>query len=48
MLCLFRPLEENIGPSILTVGAIYFIVLSGCMLKFSLEFVDVPFIETEL
>jgi hypothetical protein len=39
MLGPFRPLEEYVGPSILAAGAPTFIVLLGCMLTFSLEFV---------
>jgi hypothetical protein len=39
MFCLFHPLEEHVHPSILNVGALYFIALLGCMLKFSLEFI---------
>jgi hypothetical protein len=39
MLGLFRPLEQYGGPAILTVGALRFIVFSGCTLKFSSEFV---------
>jgi hypothetical protein len=39
MLGLFSPLEECVGPTILTVGALHFIILLGCMLKFLSEFV---------
>jgi hypothetical protein len=46
MLCLFHPLEEYVGPSILTVGALHFIILLGCMFKFSLECVYLPFVPT--
>jgi hypothetical protein len=45
MLGLFRPLEKYVGPSILTVGALCFVVLLGCMLKFSLAFLYLPFEE---
>jgi hypothetical protein len=44
MLSLFHPLEEYVGPSILTVGALHFIILLGCMLKFSLECIYLPFV----
>jgi hypothetical protein len=33
MLGLFRPLEEYIGPAMLTVGVLHFIVFLGCILK---------------
>lgn len=36
---LFRPLEGYIPPSVLTVAALYFVVLLGYMLKFPLEFI---------
>jgi hypothetical protein len=39
MLSLFRPLEYYVGPYMLTLGALCFVVLFGCVLKFSLEFV---------
>jgi hypothetical protein len=42
---LVLPLEEYVGPSILTVNALCFIFLFGCMLKFSVEFLCVKFIE---
>jgi hypothetical protein len=48
MLGLFRPLEENVGPSILTVGALCFVVLLGFMLKISSEFVCFPFVERDV
>jgi hypothetical protein len=35
---LFHPLEEYIGPSVLTVGAKCFIDFLGCLLKFSFRF----------
>jgi hypothetical protein len=47
MLGLFRPLAECVGSLILTVGAILFVVLLGCMLKFPLEFVHLPFVERD-
>jgi hypothetical protein len=34
MFGVLRPLEEFVGPSILTAGAQYFFVLSVCLLKF--------------
>jgi hypothetical protein len=37
MLGLFCPLEEYVGPSILTVGTVCFSLFLGCVLKFSLE-----------
>lgn len=46
MLCLFHPLQEYVGTSILTVGALHFFTLLGCMLKFSLECVYLPFVPT--
>jgi hypothetical protein len=42
MLGLFHPLEDYAGPSILTVDALCFIALLGCMLKLSLELVYPP------
>jgi hypothetical protein len=30
---LFRPLEEYVGPSILTVGTLCFVLFLGCILK---------------
>lgn len=42
---LFRLLEEYVGPTILTVAVLYFVVLFGCALEFSLEFVRLPFVE---
>jgi hypothetical protein len=33
MLSVFRPAEEYVSPSILTVGALFFVVLVGCMIK---------------
>jgi hypothetical protein len=39
MLGPFRPLEEYVGPTILTVGALCFVVLLACMFTFSFEFV---------
>jgi hypothetical protein len=48
MLGLFRPLEEYVGPSILTVGALCFVVLLGCMLTFSLESVCLPFVKRDV
>jgi hypothetical protein len=35
---LLRPLKEYVTPSILTVGALYFIVLLGCILHYYAEF----------
>jgi hypothetical protein len=37
MLGLLRPLEQYVGPTILTVDALGFVVSLGCMLKVSLE-----------
>jgi hypothetical protein len=42
---IFFPLEEHVDPSILTVGALSFVVLLGCMLNFSSEFVYLPFVQ---
>jgi hypothetical protein len=38
----FHPREEYIGPSILTLGSLYFIFLLVGMLKLSLEFISSP------
>jgi hypothetical protein len=38
-------LKRMLGPLNLTIGALGLIVLLGCMLKFSLESVYLPFIE---
>jgi hypothetical protein len=38
MLGLFCPLKQHVGPSILTVGALYLVDLFDVMLKCSLEF----------
>jgi hypothetical protein len=48
MLGLFRPLEENVGPSILTVGAPRFVFFLGSMLTFFLELVCLPFVERDI
>jgi hypothetical protein len=48
MFGLFCPLEEYGGPSILAVGALCFVVLLGCMLIFSLEFIYLPFVERDI
>jgi hypothetical protein len=45
MLGLFHPLEEYVGPSIITVGILCFVVLLGGMLTFSFEFVGLTFAE---
>jgi hypothetical protein len=47
MLGLLRPLDKYTAPSILTVGALYFVVVLGCMLKSSSEFVCLPFLELD-
>jgi hypothetical protein len=36
MLGLFRPFEQHVGPSIVTAGVQYLVVLLGWMLKFVL------------
>jgi hypothetical protein len=46
MLRLCRPLEKYVGPSILTAGALYFIILLDHILQFSLECVYLPFVPT--
>jgi hypothetical protein len=48
MLGLFRPLEDYVGPSILTVVALCSVAFLGCMLKFSSEFVCLPFVERDI
>jgi hypothetical protein len=48
MLSLFLPFEEYVGPTVLTVGVLYFVFLLSCMLTFSLEFVCLPFVEHDL
>jgi hypothetical protein len=45
MFGIFCPLEEYVGPSILTVGALCFVVLVGHVYTFSLEFIYLPFVE---
>jgi hypothetical protein len=44
MFGLFHLLEEHVGSSILIVGALYFVVILGLMLKFPSEFVCLPFV----
>jgi hypothetical protein len=48
MFRLFRPLEDHVGPSTVTVGALCVILLLGCILKFSFEFVLFPFVEHDI
>jgi hypothetical protein len=48
MFGLFRPLDEYVGPAILNVGALCFVFFLGCMLKFTLEFVCLPFVERDI
>jgi hypothetical protein len=48
MLGLFRPSVGYVGPSISTVGALRFVVVLGSMLKFSLEFVYLPFVQRDV
>jgi hypothetical protein len=43
MFGLFRPLEEYAGPCVLSA-----VVLLGCMLKFSLEYTYLQFIECDV
>jgi hypothetical protein len=45
MFVLFLPLEQYVGLSTLTVSELDFFFFSGCMLKFSSEFVCHPFSE---
>jgi hypothetical protein len=45
---LFRPFEEYANPSILTVGVLYFVSFSGCMLEFSSESDSLPFVERNI
>jgi hypothetical protein len=45
---LFHPFEEYVTSSILSVGALYFVVFWGYMLKFSSKFVFLPFSGREL
>jgi hypothetical protein len=47
MFGLLRPLEEYVGPSI-TLGALCFVILLGCMLTFSLGLVCLPFVERDI
>jgi hypothetical protein len=44
MFRLFHRLEESVDPSILTVRALSFVILWGCTLKVSLEYVCIPFV----
>jgi hypothetical protein len=48
MLGLFRRLEEYVGPFIFAEGAKCFVVLLGCMLKCSSEFVCLPLVERDV
>lgn len=48
MFGLFRPLEEDADPSILTVGGLGFVYFLGSMSKFSSEFVCLPFLERDV
>jgi hypothetical protein len=45
---LFRPLEEYVGPSILTVGILRFVFFSGCMLELPSESACLPFLERDI
>jgi hypothetical protein len=47
MLGLFRPLEDCVGPSILTVGALPSVVFLGWVFKFSSESVCLPFLKRD-
>jgi hypothetical protein len=40
--------QEYVSTSILTVGAICFVILLSCILKFSLEFVYLSLIECDI
>jgi hypothetical protein len=50
MLGQFRPFEECVGPSSLTVGdlRVCFVVLLGCMLHCSSEFVYLTFVGCDI
>jgi hypothetical protein len=48
MLGKFRPPEECVGPSVVTVGAVCFVVLLSCMLTFSSEFVCRSLVERDI
>jgi hypothetical protein len=44
----FRPLEEYVGPSIATLGALPFVVFLDCMLTFTSESACLSFVELEV
>jgi hypothetical protein len=48
MLGLFRRVEHYVGPIIIALGDLCFIALLSCMLKFSLNFVYFPLVETDI
>jgi hypothetical protein len=48
MLGLFRLLDEYVGPTTVNASTLCFVVLLSCTLKFSLEFVYLPFVERDV
>jgi hypothetical protein len=48
VLGLFRPFEECVGPSSLSVGDLCFFVLLPSLLTFSSEFVYLTFVECDI
>jgi hypothetical protein len=48
MISLFRPLEEDVASSVLTVDALGFIVFMGSMLQCSSDFVCLPVVECDI
>jgi hypothetical protein len=48
MFDLFCPLEERVGPSILTVGIVCFVFFLSSMLKFCLEFISLLFVRRDV
>jgi hypothetical protein len=48
LLGLLRRVERYVGPIIIAVGGLCFVVLLGCMLKFSLKFVYLPLVERDI
>lgn len=48
MIGLFCALEKYVGPSTFSDDVLYFVVLLNCMLKFSLDFIYIPFIDCDV
>lgn len=48
MLGLFHRVEHYVGPIIIAVGGLCFVLYLGCKLKFSLKFVCLPLVERDI